>query len=268
MHATIAAEAPRMTRRKTPLSIEALLSWTYRDEMPKLSREGPLTLGSSAAAIWRMGRFGAAIDNWSTARDPGYPDAMGDPDPDALVIDEVVRGLRGWGLTAASHDVLRVGLDVPDTALPPVCQRAAKALPVLIGMHAKLRTRPGVSFCAVEPVRTATGQPALWRRGFVAHVTIDGREIQQEVEMPAKAVSGKRYPPGTYCNVRFTPSAAHVLLERAEYLTWRAALAHLAQELDGALRGYVPLDTDAPAAPWAAYRMGAAAPGIEEIVSI
>lgn len=234
---------------KLLIDIESLLSNTYRDELPKRERDGGShALGPTMHPMWRMGLFGGRVDNWT--REPGFPAAMGECDPDALIVEMEVQALRQFALTDVAGDILAAGLDVPDAAIPPVLERASRAASILVGMHAKMGTRPGVGEVQVEPVRLPGNRSVgTWRQGFVSQRTILGDEIRIEVEIPA-AASRKKYPDGTYCKLAFSPSPAHVLLERAEYLVWRASLRKLADALDGQLRQWVVTDCAAPTAPW------------------
>ena len=236
--------------KKIDISIEGLLSWTFRDELPKRQHDGGRG-GATIHPMWRAGRFGARIDNWT--REPGYPSAMGDPDPDALEVEMAVQGLVGYGLRDVPTQTMIAGLPLADVDVAPALQRATAALRVLVAMHAKLQTRPGVGSCDLTPRRLSDGSVGIWRITDVVLPTLMG-ETAYRTEVPCRAEkktrAGRIYPDGAYCCVDWTPHPRHVLLERAEYLAWRAALAHLARELDGKLRRYVVLDTDAPVAPW------------------
>ncbi len=56
------------------------------------------------------------------------------------------------------------------------------------------------------------------------------------------------YTPGSYCPLTWSPSPLQIVLDRADYFLWHAALVHLAKTLD--LREHEPLLPEAPATPW------------------
>src|ERR1044071_3550593 len=97
---------PVSAATKRSLNIEAALTWTYRDELPKGYRqrhdrepEGPRL---PTSPLLRLLALGTAVDGWT--REPGFPLAMGEPHPDALRIEAAVAGLNGAGLVCPSED--------------------------------------------------------------------------------------------------------------------------------------------------------------------
>src|SRR5260221_13486685 len=74
------------------LDIEAALRWAYRDELPKRQHGGRYDSRDLTAAS--MSRLAAADDEQPCdQREPGFPAAMGDPHPDAEMIEKAVKHL-------------------------------------------------------------------------------------------------------------------------------------------------------------------------------
>src|SRR5258708_35261276 len=99
---------------KRYLDIEYALRWAYRDELPK-QHAPPRRLGThTQERVWSPYTFpagypevspsfreatgggpsGGYADGWS--RDPGFPQALGEPHPDALTMEAAVKGLAAW----------------------------------------------------------------------------------------------------------------------------------------------------------------------------
>ncbi|WP_187273073.1 hypothetical protein [Methylobacterium sp. WL69] len=86
---------PPSTRRpdistKRPLDIEEVLTWCFRHELPKRRDDdrGPRLGFSSISPMFRMADLGVRVENFS--REPGMPAALGEPHPDALIVEAAV----------------------------------------------------------------------------------------------------------------------------------------------------------------------------------
>jgi hypothetical protein len=64
------------------------------------------------------------------------------------------------------------------------------------------------------------------------------------------AMRGGIYKRGSYCPLRYDPESRIVLMGRAEYLVWWAALDYLAADLHGRLQSIEPLSPAALQCPW------------------
>ena len=106
------AQPPRSEAKRRVMDIEDVLAWAYRDELPKGYRSARLdNVGYfSTSPMFSMVAMGGRVDNWS--REPGFPAAMGEPHPDALLIDAAVQRLKAFATQAIEDDL---GL-MPDLA--------------------------------------------------------------------------------------------------------------------------------------------------------
>jgi hypothetical protein len=211
---------------KTPIDIERLLQWAYRDELPK--REiGGLTGWESDILL-----LGTRIDTSGYDRgEPGFPVAMGPPHPDALMIDYQVRALPeikiDWEATSAilmGH--LSSYVDVRDFAISAL----GFELPALVQMHARMGTRPD------------------WRVGEIKLKRVNGANGKPVVNGLTR---GGRYGSGAHSPLQLDPPATEIACARAEYMAWRSALQWLVDE-KWSLESYVVTAPAAAEAPWLA----------------
>lgn len=215
------------TNRK-PVPIDVLLSWAYRDELPKAIEHGGLGLVSlPQQPIWRMGVFGARIDNWD--HEPGYPAIMGSPHPDALLIDEEVQRLPNADIDwAESREYLMGdGWRLTDEDDPILVNMTVRTVELVI-MHAKMGTRPWWN---------AIGHPRRVIGGNGKHVTMKKDRSPDQLY-------------DDHCPLTWSPMPREVASDRAEYAVWHEALCGLARSLAAILGEHLPEEPAAPRAPW------------------
>ena len=212
--------------------IEDALQWVVCDELPKLREEGG---GDGASAyihpMWRQGAFFSRIDNWH--RPPGFPAAMGEPDPDALAIAAAVRNL----------DVAR--LDLRDTLITyklageyssaVLLEQARESVQSRIIALAAMKKRPQLDETVhLEKVVSSTGQPTVFRMEPQTVLDEAGAEVTELREVRTRPIRGGTYPEGAYCLYRETPTPAERALLRAEHAVWWIGLQYLARHLEAA----------------------------------
>lgn len=218
--------ALRGTRK--PMSIEAILRWAYRDELPK----GGATytgVGGATAPGFGAAALGDMIDDWSWEWEPGHPAAMGEPHPDALTVSAHVQALGAVEVDAvASREELLPEawrLIDPDDLLR---SRIIVDRTVYVISHAKMGTRPE------------------WRAGWAVGRIIgrNGQPVVEEVDEHG------HYGPGASCPLEVVPEPRDVVTDRAIYAAWHGALVDLANRVGDSLVSIEPLPPEAPARPW------------------
>ncbi|TXN67260.1 hypothetical protein [Methylobacterium sp. WL6] len=235
---------PIGTRRDTipnkrVMDIEDALTWAFREELPKRrdrdDKGGPQEF-SSISPMFRICQLGGRVENFS--REPGFPAAMGEPHPDALIIEATVDELRSY---AAHRFDGELGLL---THLPPgldehaAMARAMGQLFDLVRIKARLAARPTFAK-SPEPAAVVgnTGKPIVY-------------VVRNGVEQISGAEGKDRYPSGAYCAIEWE-SATAILNERADYAAWWAAIDLLAHRLSGKLASISVLPPAAAQRPWA-----------------
>ena len=244
--------AKAVERPKRVMDIEELLSWAFRDELPKDrgdgGRFGP---PSYSSPLGRMVAMGTSVDNWS--REPGHPAAMGPPDPGAFLVAAAVEDLAGLAEQAIEGE-----LDlVPDFGaigtLDEVAavRRALCQLPAIVARCAKLGQRPSWRASTYPgPMRTGNGRAQVVRWTCVLQKTIGGESFEEQQLTPVSAEGRDSYPLDSYCPLQYEPSLQSIAEERAEYLVWWGALDALALSLAGRIAGIDVLPSLAPQRPW------------------
>ena len=82
------------TPNKRVMDIEDVLRWAFVDELPKRREDdGSFRMREfpSVCPMFAMAQHGGRIENFT--REPGFPAAMGEPHPDALIVEAAVLGL-------------------------------------------------------------------------------------------------------------------------------------------------------------------------------
>jgi hypothetical protein len=274
------------------VDIEHALRWAYRDELPK-RHAGPQRRGALQERVWSPytspagypevspsfreatggGPSGGYADGWS--RDPGFPEALGEPHPDAFVIEAAVKALEAWqghGFGPDDAAGLMHGMDLAAWAgqLDHVQagMEAVGAMAGIISVHARAATRPRWSRQIPEPLKDTgrNGKPrVLIDEVFVERVDRHGvyyeptsnpqpGEITFVQAVPSQHIRKDLYRAGAYCPLLFRPRPEALVAERAEYAAWRMGLEILAGELEGKLSAIAVLTPAAPWRPWAGER--------------
>lgn len=222
-------------RAKQRIDTEKLLQWTFRDELPKRGRERSELI----CTLGQLIDFGPPVD-CSFSIEPGFPAAMGETHPDALLIEAAVLSLEhasiDWPSTRVSA-IGAVGGLLTDT--DPALAKLTIGLPGLVAMHAKMGTRPQWDLWpAPEPVKNKNGKPLVHG--------LDGK--------PAKASGSASgvpwYPTGARSPLSWWPAPREAAFVRIEYSIWWQALDTLADHLANGLESYDPLPPAAHPSPW------------------
>ena len=207
--------------------------------------------------MWRAGIFGGRIDCWN--KDPGFPLAMGDPHPDALLIEGQLEALADT-LKLDAVGSARCPLDLSPYPIQ-VELRGEANLDVLISnalndtaswlvtcaIHG---TRPDVGDgAACEPVRGANGKITLWRTIKTPCGTgPDGKPWFMEHDEVATSKGDSR-DAWLFCKLAWTRTSLEVLEEQLRYAMWHAALVYLVPNLQF-LASIEVLPPRATAVPW------------------
>lgn len=239
--------------KKRVMDIEDVLSWAFRDELPK---GGPNATRHqspgypSVSPMFGMVQFGARIDNWS--RDPGFPLACGDPHPDALLIAAAVEQLARFAEQPIETMLdLGSGLAALGADEQGAMRKALRGVVATVEACAKLRKRPyWTSKLYPEPVRSASGSPMVARWESMPSKTLTGETVTEEVLAPVEVRLKGVYPTGAICPLTFCPDPKVVVNERAEYVAWWAALNTLTEDLAGQLTSIAVIGPGAAQRPW------------------
>jgi hypothetical protein len=268
------------------VDIEFALRWAYRDELPK-RHALPRRLGThTQERVWSPYTFpagypevspsfreataggpsGGYADGWS--RDPGFPQALGEPHADAIVIEAAVKALEAWkghgfGPDPAESGLMH-GIDHMDIDHVQAGMEAVAAMAGIVAVHARAATRPRWSRKLPEPLpdNGQNGKPRVLidetfvemvdRKGVYYEPTRDPEPgaITFTKAVPSPPIRAGLYRQGAYCPLVYRPSPAGVVAERAEYAAWRLGLEILAGELEGRLSAIAVLPPAAAWRPW------------------
>ena len=233
------------------IDIEALLAWCYRDELIK-------RVTSSAEGVWER-LADARLGVVDAPRGGAQRYDLGEPHPDAIVLEEAVAGLPDtaidWDREAPA--ILGDLLALVEPRVPAVVleQRASVA---------GWRTRAGArrSF-RLEPPRRVVLVRSLRTSALVAmHAAMGTRpdwKSEHPHPLPVAAERGPGpkifgecrrrnwYSEGSYCPLRWWPSPISIAEARADYLAWWGGLVALAGTR---LSEHVALSPAAPQMPW------------------
>lgn len=255
--------------KRRVMDIEDALRWAFRDELPKGYRTGGAAdnVGyPSMSPMFSMVATGGRIDNWS--REPGFPAAMGEPHPDALLIAAAVERLERFAAQEVEGDV---GL-MPDLAAFAVDEVAAmkRALPraasIVItaaksGRRPFFTTKPPV----FRPVRFDNGNPTImaWQtQSRPKPAKMGGGTVEWDELLPVRTLKNGGYPTGSHCVLTYSPDPKEIAEERADYAVWWAALNAIAEDLTGELSTIAVLPPSAAQRPWSDEQDAAKPPKI------
>lgn len=242
-------------RRK--MTIEEVLRWAIRDELPKRRADAPIR-GPKCASdpVWRMVAMGGPIDNWS--REPGMPPAMGDPHPDAILIEAHLQVLSET-LQRAAAGSATCPLDLSPypvqfhlrgkASLEVLTSTAMHATPAWLVTSAIRGSRPDVGGgIEVEPAKSENGKITLWRTVQKPCGEVDGKPwFTTHDEIATSKGDGR--DAGLFCKLHYTRTAVEVLEEQLRYAYWHAALVYLVPALQF-LTSIEVLAPKATIAPW------------------
>jgi hypothetical protein len=212
------------------------------------------------------GPSGGYADGWS--RDPGFPQALGEPHPDAITMEAAVKGLAAWAGHGFGPDPTAAGLmhGIDHMAVHHVeaGMDAVAAMAGIVSVNARAATRPRWSRKLPEPFpdNGPNGKPrVLIDETFVEMVDRKGVYYEPVSNpppgaitfikaVPIRSIRAGLYRQGAYCTLVYRPSPAGVVAQRAEYAAWRMGLEILAGELDGRLSAIAVLTPAAAWRPW------------------
>lgn len=187
----------------TSLPIDRLLHWAYRDELPKR------IAADSSTLISHLVDLGTMVDSGRTD-DPRFPLALGDPHPDALMLEYKVRSLPDVTMEWEHWCSAIMGELLPYArADDPLVRRMQFSPSALVTMHARMGTSPHWDL----------GRPELKR--------VLGRNGKPIV---LGITAGGRYTEGAHCPLRLDPTGYDIACARAEYVIWHQALVELIAE--------------------------------------
>ena len=249
------------------MSVDAFLSWAFLHELAKGGgEEGTGGRGSAWAALNGLAELGTMVDRTRGASDFGGFIDDGPPHPDAVIagrcvadLGEVVIDLAPEWMPTGSITLTGCGPDARGLVDAAVTEararlagaRAARSLVALVITCATLRRPPHWDACeaALVPERDIDGRD-MW---FVHR---EGeRGALREVFAPRDPKTHRR-PADAFRKFRIEPPLLPALMDRAEWMQWRAAMdlvfADLAEERFGVLTAHRVTPCTEPLEPWAA----------------
>ena len=265
------SSTPEDLRARRVLSIEEILRWCIRDELPKRGREGEGSV-RSVHPMWAGGLF-TRVDNWS--RDPGMPIALGLPHADALAIERAILDLED-AIKAAEKNRDPLPLDLEPYqigyGLGPHCQAnriaydaVLQACGWLITYAVKGKLPDLGEHLHCEPAKSENGKITLWRTiSTQCGEDAQGRPLFTTFDQ-ATVSKGDARDAGLFCKLKWVRGANDVAEDRARYAAWHAAETYLAGKLAAAkktvIRDGKPVEVPlldlftvqpprAPATPW------------------
>lgn len=211
------------------IDIEKLLSWTFREELPK----GLPVSTTPWAALERHCVYGTPIDDWvgSSIRD-ALGSVPGEPHEDARTIGAAVRSLKPIELQWPEAREIVMG------DLAPITPKSLERVRLTIDTDQVVLT------CAIMGTRPVwdLGRPELHR--------VLASKGQVRIENGYSYKKGV-YTTGSTCPLAWEdPRPQDIALSRFEYMVWHAALSMLAHSLSGVLVEHEPLPPSARPAPW------------------
>lgn len=261
------------------LGIEALLSWAYRDELPKMA--APKSLVAAIRPAWHsLSRFGelmTVVQETDIVNRFGVTPLLSggdeDPHPDALAVADAVEALawcevgmpEGWNpladmgdLGPEGPDAVRRGLDRLSPADGEGRRKVREPLSRLVIRHAVLGGAPvwEAEAPARRMVTGPNGKPA-WFRRIVATSPGAFGPVTTPVEVDGYNHTRQRPFPGAYRKFELVPDPVSTVVERGEYELWFAALALLVEMLGGTLAQHAVLPCARSPRPWEVSVSGA-----------
>jgi hypothetical protein len=205
---------------KKQVDIEALLTWAYRDELPKQS-VGGLTGWERTILL------GTRVDESNRDHDVELPVALGPPHPDALTLDHAVRSLEDMVLTLPIARVL-IGDLAPYLTREVVHQVVGRRAGYVV--QERTEKVDAVKHRSVSPTALVTlhaklGNRPHWDLGPVRVSRVTGSNGKPVVNGITR---GRRYANGAHCPLRLDPSPDHIIRARFDYAAWHGALTALA----------------------------------------
>ncbi len=252
---------------KKQIGIEALLAWTYRDELPKAGAARALSgVGIKRAyrAVEAYGEYLSLIDCAGENRFGVVADlmAMAEPDIDAVRVYEAVQTLSEMEIGLEADDHLLSDMDNLGDERPGILMRALDRVTIADGSVRVMKGNPAWlivkhAILGGSPIwegmqpergfkRAATGNGAAWFR----KISVETSAGPMEVEVDGYDAKSKRPMAGAYRKVVFEPDPTPVAESRIEYKIWHGALGILTEALTDALDGFDVVPSERAARPW------------------
>ncbi|MEP9378400.1 hypothetical protein ABLE91_16915 [Aquabacter sp. CN5-332] len=235
------------------INIEALLRWTYRDELPKVGR--PTSMVAAIRPGWsamsKLSVLHTVVQETDIANRWGLVPldmAADDPHPDALAVAEAVERLGkrevelpgDWSPLSDMGDLGDEGAEAVRRGVERLFILDAKGLrkprqPLsrLVIRHAILGSAP--AWEGEVPARRMIcehGKPK-WFRRVVQETPGPFDPVSTEVEIDGYNHTRQRPYPGAYRKFELVPDPMGTVVDRGERELWVAALAMLAEDLQG-----------------------------------
>ncbi len=252
VHVAPIGTCPAATKKRL-LEIEDVLRWAFREELPKRPDEDGGTYQReypSVSPMFAMCALGGRVENFS--REPGFPLAMGEPHPDALIVEAAVLELQEFARHRFPAGPLGLLTPLPqDLDEHAAMVQAMEQLVDLVRIKARLSARPTF---AASPIPAAIvdsqGRPRVMIVRTEMRSDAEGWLRPHQVERPCGAEGKGRYPKGASCQLHWDDPKSF-LIERAQYAVYWAALDLLAHRLVGRLASIGVLPPAAAQRPWA-----------------
>ena len=201
--------------------------------------------------------FGSRIDCWN--QDPGFPLAMGDPHPDALVIEQQLEALSdvlaksAIGSAPCPLDLspYPIQVDLRGKAdIEVMINRALQETPRWLVTSAIHGTRPDVGGGPeCQAAKSENGKVTLWRTVTTMSGAGPDGEPWYTTHDEIAASKGDTRDTGLFCKLSWTRTGIDLVEEQLRYAMWRAALAYLVPALQF-LTSIEVMPPEAPITPW------------------
>ncbi len=242
---------------KRSVTIDDLLAWAYRQELPKSTDGLRSSVATSSAAMWEEFRIlGVRVDVTNVWGCLALGFEGGDPHPDALVVARHVNALAAETLSRVD------GIDLlPDPACDILHPHErvwahAQGFRMAVDEMGMLRSSLVASIVAAAHLgrfRSVTTVEGLKRSEVRMNGTPAYFRMVDGVEVMGFDHRRRRPYPGAYRKTQLNMDLAPVVSERIEYQAWRQSLDVLAGQLNGKLEKFSVLPSRAPWTPWTGH---------------
>lgn len=264
-----------MSKRRR-MTVSTALKWAWNDELPKEQSAvaaPDLSTRSAWAAIAAWGELHSIVDRQPNRWGCVPFDDVGFPHPDAIRIAEAVMSLADCSVDVPEGWHPMPELATVDEALARVAVGdAVRRATVLVGADLHFRARPDAiivrhailglvpdwrmdSLPAIEFERWDNGRHRWFVEREVRSVVGQNGDGSQKVAVETVEVDGwstrlQRPVAGAYRKALFNPDPVPIMVARAEYEIFCAAMCMLHDDLDGCLESIDLVATDYPVQPW------------------
>lgn len=261
---------------KKQIGIEKLLTWTYRDELPKEQTSigsflRPEGFSQPWGAVTKTGILGQSVDEPDVRNRFGLvPDftSQTEPHPDALDVWSAVQALDtshivripdDWNPIAEFGDLGPLGRAAVVRGIRKATVTDAKGnqhlrrqLSEFVQHFVIMGGAPQWTFPKPELklVSNRYGTPKCFIREVI---NVDGQNIEVETENGFdKKKQGRK--PGAYTKPFLDPDPISAVIARVEYVVWYDVLGWLVDHLSGRLLDHEPVSSQMPGEPWSTGR--------------